>query len=99
MSLIAHRMRQWDVASAARVDHFVANSQNVARRVWKYLPPRCHRYLPTGGHGFLPAAAGEPDEFYLYVGQLTRYKRVDIAIEAFNASANLVIIGDGEQPR
>jgi hypothetical protein len=31
-------MRQWDVLAANRVDYFIANSQNTARRIW-----RCYR--------------------------------------------------------
>ena len=35
---ILHRLRQWDVISANRVDYFIANSQHTARRIW-----RCYR--------------------------------------------------------
>jgi hypothetical protein len=35
---LLHRMRQWDVLTANRVDYFIANSQNAARRIW-----RCYR--------------------------------------------------------
>src|ERR1039458_8114946 len=35
-SLVAHYMRLWDVASAGRVDYFVANSQFIASRIRKY---------------------------------------------------------------
>ncbi len=98
ISFFAHRLRQWDVASAARVDHFVANSQNVARRVWKFYRRDAAVIYPPVDTAFYRPAPGEPDEFYLYVGQLTRYKRVDIAIEAFNRLGKpLIVIGDGEE--
>ena len=35
MTPLTNYLRLWDYASAARVDHFVANSDNVRRRIWK----------------------------------------------------------------
>src|ERR1700690_86680 len=35
MTPLSNYLRLWDYASAARVDHFVANSENVRRRIWK----------------------------------------------------------------
>jgi len=39
---LLHQMRQWDVLTANRVDYFIANSQNTARRIW-----RCYRRPAT----------------------------------------------------
>lgn len=36
MRLLLPGLRRWDVASSFRVDHFVANSHNVARRIRKH---------------------------------------------------------------
>ena len=41
-ALFAHYIRQWDYASSARVDHFVAGSHNSARRIWKTYRRRAH---------------------------------------------------------
>jgi glycosyltransferase involved in cell wall biosynthesis len=98
MSLFAHRLRQWDIESSTRVDHFVANSQNVAHRVWKYYRRNVSVICPPVDTAYFQPTSSEADDFYLCVGQLTRYKRVDIAIEAFNRLGKpLVIIGDGEE--
>src|SRR6266849_7622120 len=35
MAPLANYLRLWDYASAARVDEFLANSENVRRRIWK----------------------------------------------------------------
>src|SRR5215475_1069183 len=35
MTPLTNYLRLWDYASAARVDRFVANSENVRRRIWK----------------------------------------------------------------
>lgn len=39
---LLHRLRQWDVISANRVDYFIANSKHTARRIW-----RCYRRSAT----------------------------------------------------
>ncbi len=35
MAPVSSYLRTWDYSTAARVDHFVANSWNVRRRIWK----------------------------------------------------------------
>jgi glycosyltransferase involved in cell wall biosynthesis len=99
MSLLLHKIRQWDVSSAARVDHFVANSYNVARRIRKYyrrdamvIPPPVD--LERFG-GVRPSRCGD---FYLCIGQLIQYKKVGVAVRAFNQlGKRLVVIGEGKE--
>ena len=92
----AHYLRLWDYASAARVDRFIANSGFVAARIRK-----CYRreaeviHAPVDVSRFFPGA--ETGDYFLAVGQLVRYKRFDLAIEAFNRlNLPLWIVGDGE---
>ena len=97
MPLITHWLRIWDVASANRVDIFIANSKFVAQRIRKtyqreaiIIPP------PVDIQNF--HATQNHDDFYLIVGQLVPYKRVDVAITAFNGTGKrLVIIGSGAE--
>src|SRR6185437_14323888 len=97
---LAHRLRLWDLASAARVDHFIANSENVANRIRKFYRRPATVIYPPVDTQHIAAAVGEPDDFYLHVGQLVKYKRVDVAIEAFNRlGRRLVVIGQGEEFR
>lgn len=96
-SLTAHYLRIWDLASAARVDHFVANSQNVASRIRKHYRRDAHIIYPP-----VDVSAGQIsdsiDEYYLVVSRLIDYKRVDLAIQACNQLKRpLRIIGDGDQ--
>lgn len=111
MRIFFHYLRQWDVASSQRVDRFVANSRNVARRITKHWrreatvvhpPVECDLFTQA------PDVADLPDDevadivrqggYYLCLGQLVGYKRVDIAIEACRkAGRRLVVVGDGEQ--
>lgn len=90
-------IRLWDNVSSDRVDYFIANSENVARRIWKHYrresvvihpPVRCNLFNIS-----------DIDEaYFLIVSRLQEYKRVDLAIEAFNElGLPLVIIGDGPE--
>lgn len=92
---VLHYLRTWDVTSASRVDHFVANSHFVARRIAKYYRRRARViYPPVDTDFFLPAPVR--DEYYLLVSALVPYKGVDIAIRAFNTLQRpLKIIGRG----
>jgi glycosyltransferase involved in cell wall biosynthesis len=96
-SLAAHYLRLWDLATAARVDHFVANSQNVAARIAKhYRREATVIYPPITVSG--DCVAPNRDDYYLVVSELVGYKRVDLAIEACNRLQRpLRIIGDGDE--
>ena len=97
--LLSGRLRVWDTLSSMRVDYFAANSHNVARRIAKHYrrdsevihPPVDVRTFAPHGENY-----PRPDEYYLYAGQLTAYKRVDLAIQACaRLGRKLVIIGEG----
>lgn len=88
-------LRQWDYASAARVDFFVANSSAVQRRIAKtYRRASEVIHPPVAVESFRPA--DQVEDFFLYCGQLVPYKRADIAVEAFNRlGLKLVVVGEG----
>lgn len=90
-------LRQWDFASAARVDHFIANSTTVQRRIAKtYRRASDVIHPPVAVEDFTPAE--KPEDFYLLCGQLVPYKRADIAVAAFNKlGKKLVVVGDGSE--
>ena len=98
---VIHGLRTWDAASAARVDRFVANSANVARRVNKYyrreadvIPP------PVDTKFFRPDESVARGNYHLIVSALVPYKRIDLAVEAFNRTgAPLKIVGTGPEYR
>jgi glycosyltransferase involved in cell wall biosynthesis len=96
-SVTSHYVRMWDHASADRVDYFVANSQNVAQRIWKtYRRLADVVYPPVDVDHF--SLAPSHDDFYLVVSQLVAYKRIDLAITACNQlRRKLVVIGDGQE--
>lgn len=92
---ILHRLRQWDVVSANRVDYFIANSAHTARRIW-----RCYRrdatviYPPVNTENF--PFLSQKEDFYVTVSRLVSYKQVTLIVKAFNKLQKpLVIIGTG----
>ncbi|UCC38296.1 MAG: glycosyltransferase [Candidatus Aminicenantes bacterium] len=92
---LIHYLRLWDESSSHRVDYFIANSRNVARRIGKYYRRQANViYPPVDTHFFQPTN-GEAD-YYLIVSALVPYKRIDLAIETFNRTGfPLKIVGQG----
>lgn len=93
----ASRLRTSDVISATRVDQFVANSNFVAKRIWKYYRREADVvFPPVEVNEFTPV--NDVDDYYLFVGDLRFYKRVDLAIQACTAlNRRLVVIGAGKE--
>ena len=110
---ILHYLRLWDVASAHRADCYVANSRYVSRRIEKtyrrsaeviYPPVDTRRFgMPRSrvGEGMQGKADTQArEDFYLVVSRFVPYKRVDLAIAAFNQlGLPLVVIGDGDSSK
>ena len=94
---ILHRLREWDVISANRVDYFIANSQHTAKRIWRcYRRPAKVIYPPVNLDKF--AFQPEKDDFYLTISRLVSYKQIYLIVKAFNQLKKpLVIIGSGSQ--
>ncbi|QCK88883.1 glycosyltransferase family 4 protein [Phreatobacter aquaticus] len=98
MPLLAHYIRNWDAISASRVDYFVANSQTVAARIRRYYRRDAEViFPPVDVDAFDRLPSDKIGDFHLMAGELVRYKRPELAVEAFNASGEkLVVIGGGE---
>lgn len=96
--LMFHRLRHWDRQTANNVDLFLANSENISRRIWKtYRRRSLVLYPPVDLSRF--AVSATRDNFFISVSRLVSYKRVDIVVEAFNRmpEKRLLIIGDGPE--
>ncbi len=90
-----HKIRLWDASTANRVDHYVANSRYIARRIQKtYGKPSDVIYPPVDVDKFTLREAKE--EFYLTASRMVPYKKIDLIVEAFSqADKKLLVIGDG----
>lgn len=95
-SWMLHRMRIWDVTTAARVDHFIANSRTVATRIRKFWRRDATVVHPPVDLDRFAVAAAGPGDAYLFASQLVGYKRADIAVRAFAGSERtLLVAGEG----
>ena len=96
MAPLANYLRLWDYASAARVDTFVANSENVQRRIWKtYRREALVAHPPVAVETF---CWKPPEDYYLIVSELVAYKRVDSAVRVFSRNGRkLRVVGDGPE--
>lgn len=91
-------LREADVAGAARVDRWIANSDTVRARIARYYGADSEViHPPVDVDAFRPA--GERGDFWLAVpSRLVAYKRVDVAIRAFNeVGMRLIVVGDGRE--
>jgi glycosyltransferase involved in cell wall biosynthesis len=96
-----HKIRLWDTRTAHGVDHFIANSMFIGRRIKKaYGRPSDVIYPPVDVGTF--ALCENKQDFYLAASRLVPYKKMDMIVEAFAAmpEKRLVVIGDGpEMPK
>lgn len=97
LPLFLNRIRVWDRLAAERVDEFIANSKTVQMRIKKYYNRDSTVIYPPVEAGKF-SLADKIEDYYLIVSRLRPYKRVDLAVEAFNAlELPLKIIGTGEE--
>jgi glycosyltransferase involved in cell wall biosynthesis len=91
-----HKLRQWDLRSANGVDHFIANSHFIARRIQKTYRRKAEVvHPPVDLTQFKPHH--QKDNVYLAASRLVPYKRIDLIVESFRAMPDkkLIVIGDG----
>lgn len=92
---VIHRLRQWDVTSTSRVDHFLANSKTVAQRIYRYYRRKADIvYPPVDTELFQPD--NHQGDYYLIVSALVPYKKIELAIATFNRNGlKMKIAGNG----
>ncbi|MEN8153491.1 MAG: glycosyltransferase [Acidobacteriota bacterium] len=94
------KLRMWDVTSSNRVDHFIANSNFVKERIWKYYKRESVVIHPPVDTEFFTPGEDSRDEYFLTVSALVPYKRVNLLIEAFNITGKrLIIVGKGPEEK
>lgn len=93
---ILHYMRMWDMRTSNGVDYFIANSQFIAKRIWK-----CYRrkadviYPPVDIDSF--TFCDTKEDYYMTASRMVPYKKIDIIVEAFTQMPDkkLIVIGAG----
>ena len=93
-------LRLWDISSSNLVDYFVANSHYVASRIKRYYQREAEIIYPPCAIEKYVNNPRNPQDFYIFFGQLVGYKRADIAIEAcIKSNRKIVVIGDGKSSK
>lgn len=93
---LLHKIRLWDYRTAHGVDHFIANSKFIARRIHKvYGRTADVIYPPVETNRF--ELFEKKQDFYFTASRLVPYKKIDLIVEAFShmPDKKLVVIGDG----
>ncbi len=94
---IFQKLKQFDLVHAQKPDLYISNSTIVAQRIQQvYKQPATTVNYPIDIEKFV--FSDKKDDFYLISSRLLGYKRIDIAIEAFNwLGWPLIITGDGPE--
>lgn len=95
----AHYLRMWDTGSNHRVDRFIANSQHVKKRIHRYYGRDADVIHPPVDTSHTSLAKSD-EGYFLIVSAFAPYKRVDLAVEAFNRlGERLIVIGTGQDEK
>lgn len=96
---IARSLRSWDVRTANRVTHYIAISEHIRERIRRHYGRHAEVIYPPVDTSYF-SIAEKNDGYFLIVSALAPYKRVDLAIEAFNRlGARLLIVGTGPEEK
>ena len=90
------RMRSNDLRGAKRPDVIVANSAHVAARIQRFYGRTSHVVHPPVDVDAFLTVARRPEDYYLVLGRVVPYKRVDLALRAAAlADRPIKVAGDG----
>lgn len=97
---VFHYLRQWDVHSLNRVDHFAANSHYVAKRIKKIYRREATVIYPPVDTEKMPYQE-KKENYFVTVSRLVPYKKVDLLVEAFShlPDQTLMVIGEGPEKK
>jgi len=96
MKRLIPSIRIWDITSSNLVDRFVTNSHYTAKRILRYYNRKADVVFGPASIEKYQEVIRNPSDYYLFLGQITDYKRADIAIEAcIRSNRKLVVAGAG----
>lgn len=90
-------LRRWDVATAKRVDFFIANSKHIQQRIAKSYGRESVVIYPPVRTGMFELNTAPREEYYMCPGRFVPYKKIDMVIRAFQQMPDkkLILIGEG----
>ncbi len=93
-----HYLRNWDFQAAQRPDYLVANSNHVRRRIEKFYRRPATTINPPVDVDYFSPTSSPTEDYYLIAGRIVGYKRIDLAIQAFNQlGLKLRVVGEGPE--
>lgn len=93
-----HKIRIWDQQSAQHVDHFIACSRYISRRIWKAYRREADVIYPNVATDQF-VIGDTKEDFYFASSRMVPYKKMHLIVEAFAKMPDrkLIMIGDGPQ--
>ena len=90
-----HKIRLWDFSTANRVDHYIAISHYIAKRIEKIYGKKADViYPPVDTSSFKIGDATE--NYYVTSSRMVPYKKMDLIVEAMSKTNHkLIVIGAG----
>lgn len=93
-------IRLWDFVSSQRIDHLIANSSYISRRIKKYWNRDSSVIYPPVDTTRLQPNNLPPEDFYVVFSRFVTYKKIDLAIAACGKlNKKLIVIGSGSQEK
>ena len=96
--IMLHYLRIWDTRTAHGVDHFIANSRYIQRRILKvYGRTSTLIHPPVDIEAF--ELQKEKSDYYFTASRMVPYKRMDLIVEAFRdlPDRRLIMAGTGPE--
>jgi len=94
---LIYNLRKRDIEASKNIDYFITISNYIKKKIKDVYKRDAYVFYPpieVERYRFCK----EKEDFYLIVSRLKGYKRVDIAVNAFNVlKKKLVIVGTGEE--
>ncbi len=94
-ALVLHYIRLWDLSSVSRVDHFVANSRYVAKRIWNTYRRRATVIYPPVDVDEFILNESPREDYYVCVSRNVPYKKLGVIVQAFGSMRDkrLIVLG------
>ncbi|MEF3193177.1 MAG: glycosyltransferase family 4 protein [Halothiobacillaceae bacterium] len=99
--ILLHKLRLWDSRTTNGVDHLIANSRFIARRIEKTYRRQAEVIYPPVDTDFFTPGGDHREDFYFTASRHVPYKRVDLIVEAFRdlPDRRLLVAGEGPEEK
>lgn len=93
---VLHNIRQWDIISANRVDHYISNSNYIGKRIKKIYGRDSVTIYPNVATTDFDISTAR-DDYYFTCSRFVPYKKIDLIVKSFAKMPDktLYVIGDG----